>query len=96
MPRLIWSPAALNDVSRAYRFLFEKNPIAAKQAVNAIRNGVQILASHPEIGRPVDNMEPEYREWPIAFGSSGYVVLYHYHAQLALITAVKHQREVGY
>jgi plasmid stabilization system protein ParE len=96
MPRIIWSPAALDDVQRVYRYLFEKNPIAARSAVSAIRQGVKILASHPEIGRPVDNMEPEYREWPIAFGSNGYVALYHYHAEIALITAVKHQREAGY
>lgn len=96
MPRLIWSPAALDDVQRAYRFLFEKNPTAARQAVSAIRQGVIILARHPEIGRPVENMEPEYREWPIAFGGSGYVALYHYQAEVAIITAVRHQREVGY
>lgn len=96
MPRLIWSPSALDDVRRAYRFLFEKNPTAAMQAVSAIRQGVKILAQHPEIGRPVDFIEPEYREWPIAFGSSGYIALYHYDGQIAIITAVKHQREAGY
>ena len=96
MPRLIWSPSALDDVRRAYRFLFEKNPTAAMQAVSAIRQGVKILAQHPEIGRPVDFIEPEYREWPIAFGSSGYIALYHFDGQVAIITAVKHQREAGY
>jgi len=29
MPRLIWAPSALDDVRRAYRFLFDKNPAAA-------------------------------------------------------------------
>ena len=66
------------------------------QAVSAIRQGVKILAQHPEIGRPVDVMEPEYREWPISFGSSGYIALYQYDGQVAIITAVKHQREAGY
>ena len=96
MPRLIWAPSALDDVRRAYRFLFDKNPAAAMQAVSAIRQGVKILAQHPEIGRPVDVMEPEYREWPISFGSSGYIALYQYDGQVAIITAVKHQREAGY
>jgi len=96
VPRLIWSPSALDDVRRAYRFLFEKSPTAAMQAVSAIRQGVKILAQHPEIGRPVDFIEPEYREWPIAFGSSGYIALYRYDGQVAIITAVKHQREAGY
>lgn len=96
MPRLIWAPSALADVQRAYRFLLEKNPQAARQAVSIIRQGVNILAQHPEVGRPVDVMDPEYREWPIAFGSSGYIALYHYDGQTAIIVAVRHQREAGY
>ena len=96
MPRLIWSPAALADVQHVYRFLLEKNPAAAKQAAIVIRESMNILAQHPEIGRPVEEMEPEYREWPISFGSSGYVALYHYDGQVAIIVAIRHQREVGY
>ena len=30
------------------------------------------------------------------FGDSGYVVLYRYHKQTAVILAVRHQRETGY
>ena len=96
MPRLIWSPSALADVQRVHRFLLEKNPQAAKQAVGVIRQGVNILARHPEVGRPVEVMDPEYREWPIAFGSSGYIALYHYDGQTAIIVAVRHQREAGF
>lgn len=70
MPHLIWILSALADIQRAYRFLFEINPIAAKQAVGVIRQGVNVLTLHPEIGRPVEVMDPEYREWPIAFGSA--------------------------
>lgn len=96
MPRLIWAPSALEDVNCAYRFLIDKNPTAAMQAVRAIRQGVKILAQRPEIGRPIGEMEPEYKEWPIPFGSSGYVALYRYEGQVAIIIAVKHQREAGY
>lgn len=70
MPSLIWSPEALSDVQRLYRFLFKKHPDAARQAVNAIRDSMQILASHPEIGHPVESVGPEFREWPINFGGS--------------------------
>ena len=41
-------------------------------------------------------MDPDYREWPIEFGGSGYVVLYRYHQQTAVVLAVRHQREAGY
>lgn len=96
MPRLIWSPAALRDVQRLYRFLAEKNSDAAKRAVKTIRDSVKILASQPGIGRPADEMEPVYREWVIDFGDSGYVALYRFDGETAVILAVRHQLEVGY
>ncbi len=57
---------------------------------------VQIIAEHPEVGRPADEMDPAFREWLIDFGNSGYVVLYHYDGNVAVIVAVRHQREAGY
>ena len=97
MSRLIWSSAALHDVLRLYRFLAAKNRHAAKLATTAIREGVQIIADQPGIGRPVDEMEPEYRQWMIDFGDSGYVVLYRCNSRnSAVILAVRHQREAGY
>ncbi len=96
MPELIWSPRALADVQRLYRFLNPKNPEAARRAVAAIRAGVRILASQAEIGRPVDEMEAEYREWLIDFGNSGYCVRYRLHRGTAVILAVRHQKEAGY
>ena len=93
MPRLIWSPPALRDVQRLHRFLADKNANAAKRAVRAIRDGLKTVARRPGVGRPVEDMEPEYREWLIEFGDSGYVVLYRYDGQTAVILAVRHQRE---
>jgi len=95
MPRLIWSPPALLDMQRLYRFLAEKNLDAAKRAAHTIREGVKILAKQPEVGRPAEDMEPEYREWPINFGDSGYIALYRYDGQTAVILTVRHQKEVG-
>lgn len=96
MPQLRWSPPALADVQRLYRFLAEKNALAARKAVSAIRTGVNILARQPEAGRPVEDMDPEFREWMIDFGSSGYVVLYRFDGITAIILAVRHQKEAGY
>lgn len=96
MPQLIWSPEALADVQRLYRFLAEKNPDAARRAASAIRDGMQIVVKHPDVGRPVDDMDPEFREWPISFGASGYVALYRLEKDVALVVAVRHQKEVGY
>ena len=96
MPRLIWSPSALADVQRLYRFLAQNNTDAARRAVKSIREGVKTPALQPGIGRPAEDMEPEYREWIIDFGGSGYVALYRYESDAAVILAVRHQREAGY
>jgi plasmid stabilization system protein ParE len=96
MPHLIWSPAALLDLQRLYRFLSGKNVDVAKRAVRSIREGMNVITKQPGIGRPVEDMEPEFREWLIDFGDSGYVVLYRYDGENAVILAVRHQRELGY
>jgi plasmid stabilization system protein ParE len=96
MPHLIWSPAALLDLQRLYQFLSGKNVDVAKRAVRSIREGMNVITKQPGIGRPVEDMEPEFREWLIDFGDSGYVVLYRYDGENAVILAVRHQRELGY
>ena len=96
MPHLIWTPPALADIQRLYRFLAPKDADAAGRAVKAIRAGVKILAHQPRVGRPIEDMDPEYREWSIDFGNNGYVVLYRLDAGAVSILAVRHQREAGY
>lgn len=96
MPPLIWSPSALRDVQRIYRFLNERNVDAARRAVKAIQDGVKVIAVQPGIGRPVEHLDPEYREWLISFGDSGYLALYRDDGKTLLILAVRHQREAGY
>lgn len=96
MPHLIWTPEALRDVRRLYQFLAPKNRLAAERAIQAIRTQVQVIGEHPAVGRPVEGMDPVFREWLVAFGDSGYLVLYHYDGQSAAILAIRHQREAGY
>ena len=55
-----------------------------------------MLAMHPEIGRPVEEMPPEFREWFVRFGDGGYVTLYRFDGELVAILAVRHGKEAGY
>jgi plasmid stabilization system protein ParE len=96
MPRVIWSPAALLDVQRLYRFLAPQNIDAAKQAVKALRQGVKVLQLQPGIGRPIDDRPEELREWIIDFGDSGYIARYRIDSEVVMILALRHQKEVGY
>ncbi|MEO6279346.1 type II toxin-antitoxin system RelE/ParE family toxin [Roseateles sp.] len=95
MPRLIWSRQGLLDVQRLYRFLAPKSPDAAQRAVKAIRLGVKVLGQQSGIGRPVEDMPDEFREWIIDFGDSGYVVRYRIDPHAVTLLAVRHQSEVG-
>lgn len=96
MPQLRWTGPALNDVQRLYRFLAARDIGAAQRAVKAIRAGVQILARQPRLGRPIEDMDINFREWLIEFGGSGYVALYRIQDESVIILAVRHQREAGY
>jgi plasmid stabilization system protein ParE len=83
-------------VDRLYRFLAPKSHDAATRAVKAIRKGIKTLVKHPEIGRPVEELPPEFREWVIEFGGGAYVALYHYDGKGSVIPAVRYGWEAGY
>ncbi|MGA1253779.1 MAG: type II toxin-antitoxin system RelE/ParE family toxin [Burkholderiaceae bacterium] len=68
----------------------------ARRAVAAIRQGVKVLERQPGVGRPVDDMDDEFRDWIIDFGDSGYVARYRVDPQSVSILAVRHQKEVGF
>jgi plasmid stabilization system protein ParE len=94
--RVVWSPAALRDLGRLRAFLAPKNPDAARRAARAIKKGAEPLAAHPEIGRPVENMPVEYRDWFIPFGDGGYVMRYRLEPNRVVVVAIRHGREVGF
>jgi plasmid stabilization system protein ParE len=96
MPRLKWTPRSLRDVVRLHDFLLPMSKEAAKRAVKAIRQGVKLLGKHPEMGRPVDELPTEFREWVIEFGNGAYVAMYRYDGKEVVILAVRHGREAGY
>jgi plasmid stabilization system protein ParE len=96
MPPIRWSQTALRDVTRLHDFLVSNSPDAAKRAVQAIRQGVRVLAAHPEIGRPIEDLPMEFREWVIEFGQGASVVLYRFDGKQIVLLAVRHGREAGY
>ena len=96
MPQLVWPPQALLDVQRLYRSLAYKHQDAAKRAVTAIRQGDKVLILQPGMGRPVENMDNEFRDWIIESGDSGYVARYHLDAETVIIQAVRDQKEAKF
>ena len=96
MPSLTWQPRALADLARLHAFLAPTNPDAARRAIRAIRQGLSLLSAHSEIGRPVEGMDPAFRDWWIPFGASGYVARYRVDGRRAVILAVRHAKESGF
>lgn len=82
-------------MDRLFDFLAHQNPAWAVDAMTVILDGLEILKTHPLIGRPA---EPSTRELVISRGKTGYLALYKYDefSDLALVLAVRHQRESGY
>lgn len=93
---MIFAPAAIRDLQRLRNFLRPKNPDAARRVGEAIRQGVKILSAHPRLGRMVDDLPEEFREWLIDFGDSGYVARYRIDDDAVTIFAIRHQKEAGF
>jgi len=96
MPQVIYTSSAICDLQRLREFLRPKNPLAAKRAGDSILKAIDVLGQQPQIGRLVEDMPDEYREWLIDFGDSGYVARYRFDGETVTILAVRHQKEVGY
>ena len=98
MPQVILAPAAIRDMQRLREFLSAKSLDAARRAGEAIRQGVQVLGLHPMMGRLVEDLPEQYREWLIDFGDSGYAARYRIDGDIVIVTilAVRHQKEVEY
>jgi plasmid stabilization system protein ParE len=96
MPSLKWSPQSLCHVVRLHDFLKPKSREVAQRAVKTIRQGVRLLGKFPEMGRPVEELPTEFREWVIEFGSGAYVALYHYDGEEIVILAMRYGREAGF
>lgn len=92
---VIYSENALANLARAFEFLAERDRVAAAASASVIREAVDILASHPLIGREIGG---ELRELVISYGHTGYIALYRFvpaRNQIRIL-AIRHQRELDY
>lgn len=65
--RVVYTRNALANLERAFGFLAEHDPGAARDEAASIRNAVDILSDHPLVGR---RLEGEIRELVISYGKS--------------------------
>ena len=95
MTRWLLAPEAADDLDRLADFLLETAPEATADTIDLILDALAILGRHPRMGRPLPQ---GLRELVISRGRSGYLALYSYDelADVALVLAVRHQREQDY
>ena len=95
MTAWVLADEAVEDLERLADFLLETLPAAAAETGELILSALDLLATHPEIGRPVNH---GFRELVISRGRTGYVALYEYDSRndVAVVLRIRHQREWGY
>jgi plasmid stabilization system protein ParE len=95
LARVVYSENALANLRRAFDFLVENDPGAAREAAAAISGAVDLLRMHPMIGR---RLEGPLRELVISYGRTGYVALYRFLPERdeVRVLAIRHQRELDY
>lgn len=95
MTQWLLTPEAADDLERLTDFLRETVPDSSVETIDLVLDALEILARHPRIGR---HLPQGLRELVISRGKSGYLALYSYdeRADVALVLAVRHQREQDY
>jgi len=93
--RVVYSAVALEDLERPVGFLLQTSNRTAAAALLQIRTAVEVLSTHPRIGRRVRG---QLRELVISHGASGYIALYRFDAAHSLVRVlhIRHQREAGF
>ncbi|HWA92650.1 MAG TPA: type II toxin-antitoxin system RelE/ParE family toxin [Rhizomicrobium sp.] len=71
---IVLAPEAIADARRLYEFLEPHNPAAAKRAIAAIWNKLQLVETMPGLGYRTKH--PRIRQVRISFGRHGYVARY--------------------
>lgn len=89
---LIWTPGALDDLSRLRAFIEPHNPQAAAHVARAIIAAVNRLPDNPSLGHPHESL-PGFRKLSIPFGRRGYVLKYRMDEQRIVILRIWHARE---
>jgi plasmid stabilization system protein ParE len=91
----VLAPGAVDDLDRLAEFLLESLPESAAATGELILSALELLGTHPEIGRPAG---AGLRELVISRGQTRYLALYEYDVSndIALVLRIRHQREQGY
>lgn len=75
MPQVKWTKPALGDLERLFTFLKDKNPQAAGNAAQKIKDTADNLSVYPLMGKPMED-DTGRLEISASFGKRGYILRY--------------------
>jgi toxin ParE1/3/4 len=61
--RVFRRPRFIDDLTEAYAYLADRNPVSADRLLDEVELVVQLLAAFPEIGRPREELRPGVRSF---------------------------------
>ena len=98
MPKIEYSPVALEKLGAIYRYIADdlQNPNAAAKTVSAIREKIRILKDLPNIGAPLTSRSaeiPERFKKTRVLLCGQYLALYQYDEKAIRILQVYHTAE---
>jgi len=98
MPKLEYSPVALEKLGAIHRYIAEElqNPVAAANTIEAIRVKIRVLKQMPMIGAPLSTRCPEVPEAlkdTRALPCGSYVSIYLFDGEIVKILRIYHTRE---
>ena len=95
MRRIVYTTSAIDDIERLVQVLLDSDPEAAFSTTAIIKDGLDVLARHPLLGRPARG---RMRELVISRGRAGYIATHEYDADLdrLIVHGIRHQREAGF
>lgn len=95
--RVRFTAEARSDLRRLHRFLLDRDPLIADEALAAIRQGLGLASYSPFSCRKAVPSDSTLRELVVPFKSTGYLVLFRIERRdLLTILGVRHQREDDY
>jgi plasmid stabilization system protein ParE len=89
--KLLFSPAARDDLVRLREFIRIHNLDAAERAAQIIVQNLHTLCMFPALGRAVRNSN-EYRDFAFVFGAGSYVLRYKVTHDTLRILRIWHSR----
>lgn len=83
--RVVWTEPALDEIARAYDYIFDFNPRAAMHVAETLRKEGEGLVNFPHRGRPVPGTD--MRELVTSYP---YIIRYRIEDDVAVILRVRH------